>query len=469
LKKTDHPGKQHVEVALDSFIVEGCNGRHFCKVLDPLGVCLRDVLDEAFEHRADLNEPENWLGLVLPGDKWSGKTAKRICWQILLGLDYLHSQGVAHRDLQGGNVCLGLEYDIDALCENAIQRAVWGTELQEKVDETASGEGLEEGLEDDVEDQSKVIEEAGRDQRWDEDEPTTPEDDSSDDSSASDTSSQKAWQLAWISGKVLDLAKWQELSLSPGSKTATPHSTSWNKANFLLSKPDIELLRLKSGEPLPPDNIQYTVSPTPLTNSCHVSEETQFVLTDLGFSRAFDECEKYPLFNVPDFRCPETLIGIPATHKADIFSLGLLFWEVMFLRRLIENRYRFPDHDMAYSKARMMRDLAQRLGPLPEGLRGQWKEWEQWVDGEGRALDPQEVLGNGKTRDEQEEGEDVWTEEDFEYGDIWWHARRRKPLDMDDGEMESFVDLLLSMMQWEPGKRPSTEELMRHRWFEGMQ
>jgi hypothetical protein len=116
-----------------------------------------------------------------------------------------------------------------------------------------------------------------------------------------------------------------------------------------------------------------------------------------------------------------------------------------------------------------MRDLAQRLGPVPEGLRGRWKGWESWVDGEGRALDPQEVLENGKTRDGQEEGEDVWTEEDFEYGDIWWQARRRRPLDMEIGEMESFVDMLLSMMQWEAGKRPSTDELMRHRWFEGMQ
>jgi serine/threonine protein kinase len=74
LQPVSHPGKAHVEVALDSFMVKGIHGEHFCKVLEPLGVCLRDVLEEAFLVRSGLNEPEGWLGRVLEGDKWSGQT-----------------------------------------------------------------------------------------------------------------------------------------------------------------------------------------------------------------------------------------------------------------------------------------------------------------------------------------------------------------------------------------------------------
>ena len=79
LQPVSHPGKAHVEVALDSFIVKGINGEHFCKVLEPLGVCLRDVLDEAFEVRAGLNKPESWMGRVLEGDRWSGQTGTYRC------------------------------------------------------------------------------------------------------------------------------------------------------------------------------------------------------------------------------------------------------------------------------------------------------------------------------------------------------------------------------------------------------
>ena len=383
----------------------------------------------------------------------------------------MHQQGVAHRDLQSGNVCVALDYDLDALSENEIQSAVWSAEETE-IPEAEDGDINEEETKEEGYTQTAIGVDIGdieeEEHQSEEEMALTPENDSSDDSSASETSTQKAWHLSWIHGKVLDLASWQELSLSPGSTTAPPHSPEWNKANFLLSKLDIELLRRKDGQPLDPDNIQYTVSPTPLSSSTRISLKSKFVLTDLGFSRAFAECENYPLKNVPDFRCPETLIGIPATYKADIFSLGLLFWEIVFLRHLIENRYKFPDHEATYSKKRMMRDLAQRLGPLPDELREKWVGWEQWVDGEGRALDPQEKDEHGMPRDEQEEGEDVWGEDDFEFGDIWWQARRRKPLDMEDEEMECFVGMLLGMMSWRAEDRPGTGELLKHRWFEDM-
>ena len=67
LKPSTHPGKQYAEIALDSFMVHGPNGHHFCKVLEPLGGSLKAVLDSAFDIRCDLNDPENWLGRALEG------------------------------------------------------------------------------------------------------------------------------------------------------------------------------------------------------------------------------------------------------------------------------------------------------------------------------------------------------------------------------------------------------------------
>ena len=77
------------------------------------------------------------------------------------------------------------------------------------------------------------------------------------------------------------------------------------------------------------------------------------------------------LKNLTDFRPPELLVGVPATYKADIFSAGLLFWEVVMLRRLVEPRFSSDDPQRIYTKNRRLRDLVQCLGPLPATIRAQ--------------------------------------------------------------------------------------------------
>jgi hypothetical protein len=131
LQDSAHPGKQYIELALDSFTVHGANGEHFCKVLEPVGQNLYAVLETAFEKRCELNEPHAWRQRVLPSDPWRVKVAKRACWQILRGLNVLHGKGIAHRDIQPGNICLGLGFELDSLSENEIQRAVWFDEEEE--------------------------------------------------------------------------------------------------------------------------------------------------------------------------------------------------------------------------------------------------------------------------------------------------------------------------------------------------
>lgn len=115
----------HVELAFDSFAVHESKGDHLVKVLEPLGQPLVSVLENAFNHRAGLNEPDKWRGRVLKGDLWCAHFAKRACLQILLGIHALHSQDIAHRDIQPGNVCMALSYDLSSLSENEIHKSVW--------------------------------------------------------------------------------------------------------------------------------------------------------------------------------------------------------------------------------------------------------------------------------------------------------------------------------------------------------
>lgn len=435
IKPLDHPGKNHVEQVLDSFTVKGPNGEHFCKALEPLGRSLNFILGVAFEARADLNEPEAWVGKAKEGDPWSVRFAKRACWQILSGLDYLHSQDMAHRDIYPGNICLALQYDLSSLSENEIQKAIWPEEKEE--DKTPKKE--------------------------------PPKDESSSDSdsdsdSESDDSAVKEWQRKLAERRRILEERWN--AFEPGDARAEPQSEAWKKANFLKSRDRIELLFRADGQPLRPDEIQYTVAPTPLSDEFDVMKDAgpdsnvpfRLVVIDLDSACPFDECAAQPIRTADDFQPPEALLPagkLAPNPRSDIFSLGLLFWEVVMLRRLVETRYVWSEERME-ERGRMLRDLAQRLGPVPEAWRpggAVWPAADRYVDADGCALEARDDDG------------EPYTPDCFEYGDIWHQARVHRPLDMGDEEMAEFVHLIKAMLRFEPEQRPSTSELLAHRWF----
>jgi len=80
-----HPGHKHVTHFIDSFHIEGPNGRHLCIVLDLLGPKVSSVTDGCEYCRLD------------------APLAHSISRQLLLAVDYLHSVGVAHG---GESACL---------------------------------------------------------------------------------------------------------------------------------------------------------------------------------------------------------------------------------------------------------------------------------------------------------------------------------------------------------------------------
>ncbi|KAF2012931.1 kinase-like protein [Aaosphaeria arxii CBS 175.79] len=85
-----HPGRQHVAKLLDHFYHEGPNGIHLCTVMEFVGPTLFDVLD------------------VSPGECMKPNLARHVSRQLLLAVDYLHSIGIVHGDLNHGNILLRL-------------------------------------------------------------------------------------------------------------------------------------------------------------------------------------------------------------------------------------------------------------------------------------------------------------------------------------------------------------------------
>lgn len=295
-----HPREKHIELALDMFFIQGPNGCHFCKVVEPLGCSLYSILDQAFEKRSFLNEPEAWLQRVVEGDPWSVRFAKRACWQILQGLDYLHDHRMAHRDLHTGNICGALQYDLSSLSENEIQQRVWPV----KKDDDRPGDDISSTKDPVSEQENKPVGPGERNSGpQNEVSHTESEDPDSDSDSESLSSFDRERQKRRLEfrrrveqcKKIID-EQWQALELNArdADKFAEAHSTAWNKANFLNSRSNMELIVRADEKQLGPNEIRYAVAPTCLADGFDLDDEnSRLVLTDLGLACRFEDCEQY--------------------------------------------------------------------------------------------------------------------------------------------------------------------------------
>ncbi|QKX58581.1 uncharacterized protein TRUGW13939_05706 [Talaromyces rugulosus] len=80
----DHPGKNHVLQLLDHFMHDGPNGTHLCLVFPVM----------LFDGNS----------MTVTGIRHGVEYVETISKQLLLGLDFLHGQGIIHCDLQPANI-----------------------------------------------------------------------------------------------------------------------------------------------------------------------------------------------------------------------------------------------------------------------------------------------------------------------------------------------------------------------------
>ncbi|KAK6501770.1 hypothetical protein TWF481_009596 [Arthrobotrys musiformis] len=100
-------GSDHVICLKDSFYHQGPNGNHRCLVFELLGDNIYSILEDySFE----------MTGLGSQLTKFPKPIAKRILKDVLLGLNFLHQNGVVHGDLQPGNFISSIKpEDLDSL------------------------------------------------------------------------------------------------------------------------------------------------------------------------------------------------------------------------------------------------------------------------------------------------------------------------------------------------------------------
>jgi non-specific serine/threonine protein kinase len=106
------PDSRHVTVLLDEFQHEGPNGKHQCLVFEVMGATAASLVEELPE-----NKPKMY-GKVERYPKW---VAKRLLLHALHGLAYLHRNGVAHGDLQPGNMLFSID-DMESIPEDELKQ-----------------------------------------------------------------------------------------------------------------------------------------------------------------------------------------------------------------------------------------------------------------------------------------------------------------------------------------------------------
>lgn len=134
-------------------------------------------------------------------------------------------------------------------------------------------------------------------------------------------------------------------------------------------------------------------------------------------------------------------------NTLDVWSFGCLVFELITGQPLFcVPRSNFEDDEH-------LLDLTARIGPLPEALFAHWKNSSMYFSRDRRLFNCQ--LGG------VEDGEEPLVDEELTMEEAFDQARP----DLDEEEARRVKALVRQILQYDPTKRPTAEEILSDPWF----
>lgn len=456
-----HPGKSYVMTLLDSFEHRGPNGVHECFVFEVMGPSAGSYVRNFPLETAQPSSPSNGSQKQL---KHHLLVVKSILRQTLLGIDFLHKRGIAHSDLQPGNILVSIK-DLSSIEESQLAQYDEDGAHFVKIPDSSHERFV---------------------RTYKDDRPSN------------------AAELNPPS------AKRQKISHAAENSNSTRGNPSSLVAD-LLSMPG-ELDRPLNEDYKP----RYLALKRPLDDVVDLASPIRVKISDMGGAFFLSSPPEIPATPI-NMRSPELVLGHPISQDQDIWSFGCLVFE------LITGRPLFNVDPFDYSE--MMDSIEYRDGCAENGDDGKddignetekdhHAEFREEREGD-READTEQEGNTEKEKNERinpaipqgkEDENDFCPDADhlqqfacvlrplppsiisqwpkasrffdqngeakYVKGDEIppWHSLEvlfdhDKPVDVSVAERAAVLHLIRHILQYEPQKRPSVSQILEHPWF----
>ncbi|KAF4339008.1 CMGC SRPK kinase [Fusarium beomiforme] len=217
----------------------------------------------------------------------------------------------------------------------------------------------------------------------------------------------------------------------------------------------------------------YLLEPRPLIDYFSYDLDPLVKLADLG--GAFMEESHIPASDAVTpvaLRAPEVILGGSLGKGIDIWAFGCLVFEMVIGRPLFVGIQSLEgeDYDETSNDEHLIQ-LWEVIGPFPKLLLDKWRRADHYFDSNGHRLETQSQGDDYMSGDEGMDSGDETDDNDpplaclGKFLSLEDQIKEEKPVELGDSEADEVLSLLRWIFQYDPARRPSTSDLLNHRWL----
>ncbi|KAG9505115.1 hypothetical protein J7337_002081 [Fusarium musae] len=197
---------------------------------------------------------------------------------------------------------------------------------------------------------------------------------------------------------------------------------------------------------------KYLWTAEPLTDYTSIDENLKIKLADMGGAYFLNDPPKDSI--VPRaLRAPELVLKGEIDKTQDIWSFGCLVFELFAGRPLFYVFGGSAEDDPSLLDDEYLLEIVDSLGPLPDELYSHWKTSSRYYTQDRTKYNC--MIGGVPEGEEPLMLEQCSMEQAF----------HEKSPELTEEEAQEVKTLVRWILQYDPAKRPSAEEILRHPWF----